>query len=346
MSPARAERVPVIALTGHLGAGKTTVLNRLLRQPGARIGVVVNDFGDINVDAGLVTGQVDEPASIAGGCLCCLPDAGGLDDALAKLTHPRLGLDAVIVEASGLAEPGVLARLIRFTGVARVRPGGVIDVVDAVEHFNTLDRDPRGPAPARFGVASLVVVNKCDRLPDAERQETVRRVTRRVREQNPHAQVVPVTRGHLDPTLVYDVAATEDPPDQLPIGALLRDEHSDNGAGHQHADAVSVTSSDPVEPTRLLELLERPPADAYRIKGRVSVATARGLQRYVVHLVGHSVHVHPAGTATENGSVLVAIGMALNSDAVRRQLQDALAPSSRATARGYRELQRYCTLSL
>ena len=65
--------VPVIGLTGYLGAGKTTVLNHVLRTPGARIGVVINDFGELNVDAGLVTGQVDEPASIAGGCICCLP---------------------------------------------------------------------------------------------------------------------------------------------------------------------------------------------------------------------------------------------------------------------------------
>lgn len=70
--------IPVIALTGYLGAGKTSLLNHVLRAPGARIGVVINDFGELNVDAGLVTGQVDEPASIAGGCICCLPDDGGL----------------------------------------------------------------------------------------------------------------------------------------------------------------------------------------------------------------------------------------------------------------------------
>src|SRR5690606_33643497 len=66
------DRVPVIAVTGHLGAGKTSLLNHLLRTPGARLGVVVNDFGTLNVDAALVTGQVDEAASISGGCVCCL----------------------------------------------------------------------------------------------------------------------------------------------------------------------------------------------------------------------------------------------------------------------------------
>ena len=68
------QALPVIALTGYLGAGKTTLLNHVLRSPDARIGVVINDFGELNVDAALVTGQVDEPASIAGGCICCLPD--------------------------------------------------------------------------------------------------------------------------------------------------------------------------------------------------------------------------------------------------------------------------------
>ena len=82
--PASRPRVPVIALTGYLGAGKTTLLNHLLRTPGARLGVVINDFGDINVDAALVSGEVDEPASVAGGCLCCMPDAGGLESAVPR----------------------------------------------------------------------------------------------------------------------------------------------------------------------------------------------------------------------------------------------------------------------
>ena len=97
--------VPVILLTGYLGAGKTSLLNHLLRHPDARIGVVVNDFGDLNIDAGLVVGQVDEPFSISGGCICCLDDDTSLEDALTALAKPRLRLDAIIVEASGFAEP-------------------------------------------------------------------------------------------------------------------------------------------------------------------------------------------------------------------------------------------------
>ena len=97
--------IPVIALTGHLGAGKTTLLNHVLRTPRARIGVVINDFGDINVDAALVSGQIDEPASIAGGCICCLPDDGELDDVVplaATLAWARAqSLPVVVIPGGG-----------------------------------------------------------------------------------------------------------------------------------------------------------------------------------------------------------------------------------------------------
>ena len=168
------QAIPVIALTGYLGAGKTTLLNHVLRSPGARIGVVINDFGELNVDAGLVTGQVDEPASIAGGCICCLPEEGGLDIALARLADPKLRLDAIIVEASGLADPVAISRIIRFSGVDGVRHGGVVDVLDAATHFDTVDRD--ATPPARYGAATLVVVNKLDQVADSERAAALRRI--------------------------------------------------------------------------------------------------------------------------------------------------------------------------
>lgn len=340
--PAAAGRVPVVTLTGHLGAGKTTLLNHLLQQPGARVGVVVNDFGDVNVDAGLVAGQIDEPASIAGGCLCCLPDAGGLDDALEKLTHPRLGLDVVIVEASGIADPVTLSRLIRFSGVERVRPGGVVDVVDAAEHFGTVDNG--GEAPARYAVTSLVVVNKTDRLPAGQAERTLARIEARVRERNPAAQVLRTSHGRVDPALVYDAASAEDPPDQLRLAALLRDSRQHD---HEHADAVTVTTPGPVSPGGLVDLLEHPPAGAYRIKGRVAVDTGRSLRGYVVNVVGRSVHVtsrRVAGSGDTAGE-LVAIGLHLDVGQVRELLERALAPSVRPDAEGFSRLQRYRRLS-
>ncbi|GAA2180554.1 GTP-binding protein [Brooklawnia cerclae] len=330
--------MPVIALTGYLGAGKTTVLNHLLQTPGARIGVVVNDFGTINIDAALVRGQVDEPASIAGGCLCCMPDAGGLDDALGRLTNPRLRLDAVLVEASGVAEPAALAGIIRTCDAATARPGGLIDVVDAAAYLGTVDDDGPMP-PVRFAAASLVVINEVDRLPPGTRASTIARITARVRERNPGVCIVETDRGRLDPALVLDVADTADPADELPLAGWAR--HVHETVHHEHADAVTVPVRAPVDAGRLADLLDDPPEGVYRLKGRVLVRTANGPRGRVLDLVGRQAHVTTDRVADGAGA-LVAIGMHLDTLAVRTRLEQAVSPATGLPATGtIRRLSRY-----
>ena len=342
------QAVPVIALTGYLGAGKTTLLNHVLRSPLARIGVVINDFGELNVDAALVTGQVDEPASIAGGCICCLPDDGGLDVALARLADPKLRLDAIIVEASGLADPVAISRIIRFSGVDNVRPGGVVDVLDAATHFDTVDRDPT--PPARYGAATLVVVNKLDQVADGDRAAALRRIEDRVRERNPHAQVVGATAGRIDPALLYDVTVAGEEAGQLTFRELLfdtesRTPHADDH-DHVHADSVTVVGDGCVDPGSVIDVLEQPPAGVYRIKGTVAVRYRSTTRVYVVNVVGPSVHIAVAPSGT-TANCLVAIGMGLDTDDVRDRLSSALVPvTGVAPAQGVRRLQRYRRLSI
>ena len=323
--------IPVIALTGYLGAGKTTLLNHVLRAPGARIGVVINDFGELNVDAALVTGQVDEPVSIAGGCICHLPDEGGLDEALEKLADPKLALDAIIIEASGVAEPAAVSRLIRFSGVERIRHGGVVDVIDAAEHFDTVDT---GTAPPpRYGAASLVVVNKLDRIAEDSREETLHRVKSRVRELNPDAHVVGAVAGRIDPRLLYDVGGGGED-GQMSFRELLLAEPDHDG--HAHAASVTVLGDGPVDPGPLIDLLENPPHGVYRMKGTVAI----GKRHYLFNVVGTSVHVANAPAGSDAGH-LVAIGTHLDADDVRSRMQTALRPApQKVAAAGMRRLQR------
>jgi G3E family GTPase len=335
--------IPVIALTGYLGAGKTSLLNHVLRAPGARIGVVINDFGDINVDAALVTGQVDEPVSIAGGCVCCLDDENGLDEALEKLTDPRLALDAIVVEASGLADPVAVARLIRFSGVERVRPGGVVDVIDAATHFDVVDRG--GVPLARYGAASLIVVNKLDQIPEDRRAAELARIDARIRERNPQAHVVGAIGARIDPALLYDVSDSDDGTGQLSIRELLIDAHAAHH-DHVHAASVTATSDGCVDPGVLLDLLEEPPAGVYRLKGTVAVRSRERVRRYVVNVVGSSVHVATAPPTTHT-NCLVAIGTHFGVDEVRVRVDAALRPhDGTVSAVSMRRLQRYRRLSL
>ena len=339
-------RIPVIALTGYLGAGKTTLLNHLLRTPGARLGVVINDFGDINVDAALVTGEVDEPASVAGGCLCCMPDAGGLETALERLVAARPDLDAILIEASGLAEPANLVRLLRSTALRRVRYAGLIDVIDAVNDERTVSASnaleaaagAAGTAapPARYSAATLVVVTKTDLLAADERRRALDRVIGRVHSRNPRALVIEAAHGRIDPLLVMDVAHEDAPADELPLAELTRHaraEACDNHHAHTHADSFTVPAPLPVSPGALADLLESPPAEAYRLKGVLDVAvgtgrsgTSGGVRRVIVNVVAGQVHLEAERPYRSVQLGLVAIGAHLGED-VRRRLEKAARPA-------------------
>ncbi len=225
----------------------------------------------------------------------------------------------------------------------RVRPGGVIEVVDAVEYFATLDNG-LGPAPLRFEAATLVVVNKVDRIPVDERPALVARISERIRARNPQVEIVQAEHGRLDPALIYDAAATEDPPDQLPFGAALRAEH-EHEHPHTHAQSVTVTVPGAVESAGLVDLLNAPPPTAYRIKGTVTVATRGRPSSYLLNIVGRSGNLVPASrpTTAPPASELVAIGLDLDSAAVRRRLEQALVPTATPTAEGLAALRRLLT---
>ena len=329
--------VPVIGLTGVLGSGKTTILNRVLRRRGARIGVIVNDFGAVNIDAGLVTGHVDEVAAITGGCICCLPDTSGLDDALTALARPELRLDVIIVEASGVADPLSLAHLLRYSGAEYARFGGIVEVIDS-----TNIETGGGEWTQRLNAASLVVVNKLD-MQTARTSKASLATVRRAAESSPsRPTVVGARHGNLDPRLLFDIAQESPAPNELDFSALYSHEH------HEHVETSSawVGAPHPVDAGHLLDFLESPPPHAYRIKGRVAIRTPRGARRYVINTVGRSIHVVADTLPPPALPGLVCIGPCLNVDRAENRLAVALSPAEEtAAAPQMRRLRRHLRLS-
>ena len=109
----RRKYIPIMAIVGFLGSGKTTLLNHILKEnQGLKIGVIVNDFGDINIDAMLVARQTDQELELSNGCICCTLEGSSLDDAIGQLAHNGSTVDYIVIEASGLAEPRELLRLL------------------------------------------------------------------------------------------------------------------------------------------------------------------------------------------------------------------------------------------
>lgn len=232
-----------------------------------------------------------------------------------------------------------IARIIGFSEVRGVRPGGLVDVVDAVNHFDTVDCGAL--APMRYGAASLVVVNKLDQVPEDERAVVVHRVKQRVVQRNQRVHVLGTTGGRIDPALLFDTTETSGQIGQLSFLDLVREEAHD----HVHADAVTVSSTGCVDPDVLLDILEAPPSGAFRLKGVVAVRHPAGVHTYVVNLVGNAIHI---GKAPQRAvpNCLVAIGMHLDTDAVRAVLESAVGPvSAPASSAAVRRLQRYRRLS-
>ncbi|RJO75341.1 GTP-binding protein [Nocardia panacis] len=317
-----AQRIPVIIVGGFLGSGKTTLLNHLLRDNrGTRIGVVVNDFGAINIDAMLVAGQVDAMVSLGNGCVCCAVDAGELDDLFTALSQPRAGIDVIVVEASGLAEPRNLIRMVVGSDNPRIRYGGLVEVVDAEQFPETSARHPELVTHLRL--ADLVVVNKADRVPPRALAE----LRREIAESVGAVPVYATTHGRLDPGLLFDRRAREKPTiaEQLSFDELLDDhDHDHHDHRHLHDDytSVSFTSERELDPRLLIDFLEDPPAGLFRAKGFAAFGVAAERRKFVLHMVGRHIAFEPAGwrRGERRASQLVLIGAGLDTGAALDRL--------------------------
>jgi G3E family GTPase len=312
------QQIPVVVLAGFLGSGKTTLLNHLLhRSGGSRIGAIVNDFGAIEIDAMAVAGALgDSTVSLGNGCLCCAVDASELDQYLERLAQPSARVDVIVIEASGLAEPQELVRMVLASEHPRIVYGGLVEVVDAAEFDSTREKHPE--IERHLALADLVVVNKVDRAVDGER------VLRVVRDLVDRAAVVPAAYGRIDPEFLFDCRPTEERIGQLSFDDLHRHDEGDHG-DHLHSayESLSFTSEAPLSPRRLMEFLDSRPEGLYRIKGYVDFGAHDSGHRYVVHAVGRFLRFYPERwpAADARRTQLVLIGSGIDATALGKQLE-------------------------
>ncbi|MFD5858887.1 CobW family GTP-binding protein [Streptomyces chartreusis] len=330
-------QIPVVVLAGFLGSGKTTLLNHLLhRSGGTRVGAIVNDFGAIEIDAMAVAGALgDSTVSLGNGCLCCAVDASELDVYLERLARPSTGIDVIVIEASGLAEPQELVRMLLASEHPGIVYGGLVEVVDAAEFDGTRAKHPE--IDRHLALADLVVVNKLDRAADGGR------VLGLVRELADRAAVVPATYGRIDPEFLFDCRPSEERIGQLSFDDLHEhtgdgDDHDGNdhggdnhGGHHAHLhtgyDSLSFVSEQPLDPRRLMGFLDSRSEGLYRIKGYVDFGPHDAANRYAVHAVGPFLRFYPEPWADVDVDAdtrltqLVLIGSGIDSDALAKDLE-------------------------
>jgi G3E family GTPase len=198
-------RTPVVVVTGFLGSGKTTLVNRLVRHSDSL--VIVNEFGEIPVDNFLIESPPEKTIALPNGCLCCHM-RGDLEETLMGAAMRRrrgeiAGFDRVIVETSGLADPGPVAQTL-YADPALQRDFKLGPIVTVVDAFDLEARKAAAEiARAQIAAADVVVLSKIDRGNSAAAEAEVRAL-------NPAVSFVPADHGNVDPAAILEANAGTD----------------------------------------------------------------------------------------------------------------------------------------
>jgi G3E family GTPase len=277
----RGPRLPVVAVTGFLGSGKTTLIRALLDKPeGAGTAVVVNEYGEIGIDHALLRSSSDVTVLLGNGCLCCNVRTD-LQQTLRELFADRArgavpSFERVLIETSGLADPGpVLQTFATDRGLAReFHLQALICVVDAVTGLANLEEMPE--ARRQAALADRVVVSKSDLAEPGAAERLVAQIAAL----NP-APVGIARNGEIEPAFLLDEALA------------ARDSFELGGGGHSHGlTSFSLVFDEPLSwpafEQAMAVLAALRGSDLLRVKGLVAVAECRG--PVVVHFVQHLAH--------------------------------------------------------
>ena len=328
---------PVTVLAGFLGAGKTTLLKRILENPrGVRYGVLVNDFGAINIDAELVVETGADQVSLANGCVCCTI-RDDLVEAIGRLMDQDPAPEHLLIETSGVSRPiAVMDAVLDPALGGRAAIDGVFCLVDAAG-FRDLDFASTELAIEQAGSADVVVLNKID----IASPEDLEAVETTLRGPMPNIRFLPARFSEIPREVLF---GTEHVAPGRPAAHGRHHHDHDHAHDHDHHDhghhdhghhdhgeefkAWSWRSAAPLDRAAFRNAARRLPAGLLRMKGVLAFADRPG-ERAVFQMVGKRHSLEAAAGPAPSESVLVAIARTgtLDAEALTALLEGCVADS-------------------
>lgn len=262
MRASESPRLPVTVVGGYLGAGKTTLVNHLLRQAaGRRLAVLVNDFGELAIDADLIESEDDEVISLAGGCLCCSFGADLLG-AVMRLTQRVPRPDQLLIEASGVALPDAIAASLSLLG--DVVLDAVVVIADAEDvRARAADRYLADTIARQLRAADLVVLNKIDLV----RAEARAALHAWLAQMVPGAQLLEAHYGQLPPEALLGVDLGGERNRARRHRIARSAEWGPRASATQQFERIEIVLEHRVDAEALAQALARPALGVIRAKG-------------------------------------------------------------------------------